>query len=598
MNAETPTLDLAECVQFISFWCGVTGAPHITLTAITPDGATTTITFTPSDLEKAGDWIRRAQTNGRNVYFQVNETPARCATKPKKEVMIAALCRHADVDPVEDLCPYAEERDRLHRLADFVRGDPVMPPTAIVDSGNGIQFLWAIKREPLTPEIIERIERENRAVEAAVGAVGTHNIDRLLRLPGTLNFPNAKKQRLGRGISRARLRHSAPIGYSAAEAASLGRQLTERLAKTDLVRSPPNDTGPRAKAAKGASRRAGRDPSRSAVAFRKGVALRRAGRAYEHMVAALRADPETADWCREKGDANGERELRRIWDSATRQDWLARCQLTSEGKPRSNLANAILALREDPALKDLFAFDEMLRAPLLKSPVPHRDSRPVEAFEQRPIRDEDITAVQEWLQLAGLVSLSKDTVHQAVDLRSRERAFHPVRDYLNGLRWDGTPRLETWLNTYLGVKQTPYAARTGTIFLIGMVARIFVPGCKVDYMPVLEGPQGALKSLACSILAGRWFSDHLPDIRAGKEAAQHLNGKWLIEVAELWAVDKAEAAALKAFITRQAERYRPSYGRKEVIEPRQCCFIGTTNKAAYFATRQEDDVSGRKRLGP
>jgi predicted P-loop ATPase len=336
------------------------------------------------------------------------------------------------------------------------------------------------------------------------------------------------------------------------------------------------------------------DSSRSAVAFRKGMALRLAGRAYEEMAEAIRCDPETAEWCNEKGDANGGRELQRIWEKASRHDWLAHCQRNSEGNPRSNLVNALVALREAPELQALFSYDEMLRAPLLVKPVPGvglpdqlgatRSDLP------RPVRDVDVTAVQEWLQRAGLSTVSKDTTHQAVDLCASERGFHPVRQYLNGLRWDGERRLLGWLNVYLGVDQGKYATGIGTMFMIAMVARVFQPGCKADYMLVLEGPQGARKSTACAILGDRWFSDNLPDIRSGKDVSQHLNGKWLIEIAELSALDKAEAAALKAFVTRAEERYRPSYGRKEVIEPRQCVFIGTTNKAVYL----RDETGGRR----
>jgi len=170
----------------------------------------------------------------------------------------------------------------------------------------------------------------------------------------------------------------------------------------------------------------------------------------------------------------------------------------------------------------------MLKATLLIEDLPRVDEEDLTLIPSLPraLRDCDVTQLQEWLQHQGLPKIGRETTHQAVDARAQECAFHPVRNYLDALRWDNQPRLDKWLAYYLGGGEvSPYHAGIGRMFLIAMVARIFQPGCKADYMPVLEGAQGIRKSTACQILAGEWFSDSPPDIGATKDLSSHLRGK-------------------------------------------------------------------------
>lgn len=271
--------------------------------------------------------------------------------------------------------------------------------------------------------------------------------------------------------------------------------------------------------------------------------------------------------------------------------WLDGAIKDDRGRVLPILRNAALALREAPELEDVFRFDELQRLVIVEKPLPLADgAEPRRASYPRPLSDGDVSQVQEWLQHAGVPKIGRETMGQAIVLRAQERSFHPVRDYLDALTWDGGDRLSRWMTRYLGAEENPYSAAIGRMFLIGAVARVFEPGCKFDYVVVLEGQQGAGKSRACSALGGEWFTDSLPDVTHDKDAAQHLRGKWIIELSELSALSRAEAEALKSFISRPVERYRPPYGREEVIEPRQSVFIGSTNRSTYLG----DDTGGRR----
>jgi len=298
---------------------------------------------------------------------------------------------------------------------------------------------------------------------------------------------------------------------------------------------------------------------------------------------------ETESRDKREADRHQPDDLKVIDFSALRDDWIRRCIKSDSGKPLANVANVLLALRLDCGLRDVFAYDEMARQVILT----HQIGSPLAPFEPRAVTDEDVVFVAEYLQQAGLKNVGSGVVREGIGARARESSFHPVRQYLDSLQWDGQKRVNVWLTTRLGAELSAYSSGVGKMFLIAMVARIYEPGCKADYMLVLEGHQGTLKSTACAVLGGPWFSDALPDVTGGKDVSQHLRGKWLIEVGEMHAMNRAETTLLKSFITRQVEKYRPSYGHFEVEEPRQCLFIGTTNREAYLK-----DESGGRRFWP
>ena len=181
------------------------------------------------------------------------------------------------------------------------------------------------------------------------------------------------------------------------------------------------------------------------------------------------------------------------------EHWLEHCikDDSKAKRPLPILANAFIALQMDLAVRDAYAFDQMAQAVMLMHPI----GEPLaEGHAPRTVTDEDLHDLQDFLQHDGLKRIGPEAVSQAMRLRARDRAYHPVRQYLESLEWDAQKRVNTWLTTVFGADLNDYTQMVGQMFLISMVARILDPGCKADHMLVLEGPQGALKSALAEFL--------------------------------------------------------------------------------------------------
>lgn len=198
-----------------------------------------------------------------------------------------------------------------------------------------------------------------------------------------------------------------------------------------------------------------------------------------------------------------------------------------------------------------------------------------------------------WLQQSKYqLEASPAMVAEAVRAVAYANRVHPLRERLNGLTWDGKARLDTWLVRYLGAEDTPVHREFGLRWMLGAVARAFEPGCQVDAALILEGlSQGEGKSSALRTLAMGFFTDELADV-GNKDAAMQLHGAWIIELAELDAVGRAEMSRVKSFLTRRVDRYRAPYGRHVAEHARHCVFAGTVNHNDYL----RDETGGRRFL--
>lgn len=266
--------------------------------------------------------------------------------------------------------------------------------------------------------------------------------------------------------------------------------------------------------------------------------------------------------------------------------WMAQLSRTQKGEIHKTTSNIMLIMENDRELKNKIVLDEFASRGMAVGALPWNGET-----DPRMWTDVDSAGMRDYLENHyGITGVAK--VDDALSLIAFKHRINQVADYLNSVKWDKKPRINTLLHDYLGAEQNAYTAAVMRKSLTAAVARAIKGAVKYDYMPILVGPQGKGKSTFLGKLGKDWFCDSLEDF-SGKEAAEIIQGQWIVEVGELTAMSKAESAAIKQFLSKKDDVYRAAYGRHAERYPRRCVFFGTSNEAAFLK-----DVTGNRRFWP
>ena len=280
------------------------------------------------------------------------------------------------------------------------------------------------------------------------------------------------------------------------------------------------------------------------------------------------------------------------------EDWKAKLYLTDKGKIDSgNMRNAELFLENDRVLSDLFCYDEFSNDKVIYQSPPWEDAK---RFRPRRIQDYDITHLAIELEKRG-IKQPFSTISRILEASIRRKPRNPATEYFNRIRWDGVKRLDSWLATYAGAvfDDPEYVSAVGRKWLCAAVKRVFEPGCKFDYMPVFEGPQGLMKSTMLEELAtvhgNRYFDNTVKVSDFGsKDLVPKMQGVLIIELAELSGLSKADVDIVKQEITVRVDRITQKYQNEATEFPRKFVFAGTINpKNGYLS-----DPTGNRRFWP
>jgi len=269
--------------------------------------------------------------------------------------------------------------------------------------------------------------------------------------------------------------------------------------------------------------------------------------------------------------------------------WLSEMECDGKGRYLSSAHNISTVLENDINLKGKFAlnlFDHR------ESALGNLPWRKVTAYD-RALRNTDDAGLRVYFEKVYGIT-GKDKINDVFSLHLLKKGYHPIKDYLEKLNWDGQERLDTLLVDYFGAKDTDYTRAVIRKSLIAAIARIYKPGCKFDYILTLCGEEGTYKSTFIEKLGvkSEWYSSSITSLH-GKEAMEQLQGSWIIEIAELAGFKKAEVETIKNFITTPVDKFRVAYGKRVEDFPRHCVFFGTTNKKDFLRAAE-----GNRRFWP
>ncbi|CEN81234.1 virulence-associated E family protein [Paraclostridium sordellii] len=269
--------------------------------------------------------------------------------------------------------------------------------------------------------------------------------------------------------------------------------------------------------------------------------------------------------------------------------WITKLEVDKKGMYKASNKNIVTILENDINLKGKIAYNLFSNRTMVKGDLPWRSVS--DKVRGDIWQDSDDANLRVYIDITyGIVAPYK--INDGLAIIEKKNKYHPIIDYLNSNTWDKISRVDTLMIDYLGAEDCEYTRSITRKMLVAAVSRVFNPGIKFDYMLVLVGRQGIGKSYIINLLGREWYSDSLNTVY-GKEAYEQLQNAWILEMAELSATKKADAEAIKHFISKTEDSYRQAYGRRVDTFKRQCVFFGTTNENEFLKDR-----TGNRRYWP